>query len=401
MTSVTGLPAGGQVLQEDGDSDEESTSGSRSVESQEQKESSDPMEQSSAESVRDDMFELSQNKGPGQPNVGIVSPLPSPEQQNDSSRSIELAASIMQSDESLQDMTSPDLERSDLVLPEDRIKHPAPQHDHGKQLGSSSSANPSFNRRLAKMNNEPPGDNQRYDGLLQIDKRPVSGHVLIRPLVVVASNCSGLTSSTYENYSSRVESGQGVHRHEVEAQDPVNAAESTPEAELDREVNHGQSGNQGPVHSPSTQLKNSLNTETGQDNNHGEGDTKDAVQRLIMATGAPNLDLNSTPLPEDTDGILRQLEQLKAIVLARHGTARGSTQQIAGEKRKAAEPFGAVSGNSRSMTPKRVKQEFPAEDPLQAYIRENCIPYPPLNRQGESSSKPLLTAIQQGKARES
>ena len=98
----------------------------------------------------------------------------------------------------------------------------------------------------------------------------------------------------------------------------------------------------------------------------------------LPAFDAPGIDLDSTPLADDTDAIIMQLERLKAIVLARKATRRGLAQQAAGEKRKALEPLDSHGGNSRTTTTKRVKQEDTIDDPVQAYIRENnCIPYPP------------------------
>lgn len=130
-------------------------------------------------------------------------------------------------------------------------------------------------------------------------------------------------------------------------------------------------------------------SEPEQELRHDESQNGHPLQIDALASRPPaiafsEVDLNSTPLPDDAEAIIRQLERLKAIVLARSKVNGGSDHQIAGEKRKASEPLGAVSENPRSITPKRVKQEMPAEeDPVQRYIRENnCIPYPPENRHG-------------------
>lgn len=116
---------------------------------------------------------------------------------------------------------------------------------------------------------------------------------------------------------------------------------------------------------------------------------QDYLQIHTPAIGPPTssseVDLNSIPLPDDTEAIIRQLERLKAIVLARNELPGRLNDQVTGAKRKASEPLGPLSENSRIITPKRVKQEMPAEeDPVQRYIRENnCIPYPPENRYGD------------------
>ena len=114
---------------------------------------------------------------------------------------------------------------------------------------------------------------------------------------------------------------------------------------------------------------------------HNENENHYHVQELTLST-APlaavrsDIDLDLTPLPEDTEAIIRQLDRLKAIVLARSVTSEGSARQFSGEKRKAPEPLGDVSGNPR--IPKRVKHGEPMEDPVSVYIGENnCIPCGP------------------------
>jgi len=118
---------------------------------------------------------------------------------------------------------------------------------------------------------------------------------------------------------------------------------------------------------------------------NGHTSQTDAPASRPLAIAFSEVDLDSTPLPDDAEAIIRQLERLKAIVLARGKVNGGSDHLIAGEKRKASEPLSAVSENARSTTPKRAKQEMPAEeDPMQRHVRENnCIPYPPENRYGD------------------
>ena len=114
---------------------------------------------------------------------------------------------------------------------------------------------------------------------------------------------------------------------------------------------------------------------------HNEHENHYHLQEMTLST-APlaavrsDVDLDSTPLPEDTETIIQQLDRLKAIVLARSATSKGSARQCSGEKRKAPEPLGEISGNPK--IPKRVKHEEPAEDPVSVYIMENkCNPYGP------------------------
>lgn len=102
-------------------------------------------------------------------------------------------------------------------------------------------------------------------------------------------------------------------------------------------------------------------SETVQQVRHDDPGTQATVPENIrevapLGKGAVDVDLDPTPLPEDTEAIIRQLERLKAIVLARSKVHKEPTHQLAGEKRKASEPLSALSENSRSITPKRVKQ---------------------------------------------
>ena len=176
--------------------------------------------------------------------------------------------------------------------------------------------------------------------------------------------------------------GARLHQETPATQIPVGEGVSQ-NAECSGE---GETGGESTATGPDEQTESSDSEESSRagsehEGRHKEVENQSSVQTIAVATGPIEVDLGSTPLPEDTEAIIRQLERLKAIVLARNTAPAVPTYQIAGDKRKASEPLGPVSENSRPTTPKRVKQEVPAEDPIEVYIRENnCIPYPPRNR---------------------
>lgn len=87
----------------------------------------------------------------------------------------------------------------------------------------------------------------------------------------------------------------------------------------------------------------------------GQEDLQTNAPAIGPPTTSSEVDLDSIPLPDDTESIIGQLERLKAIVLARSKLRGGLDNQMIGEKRKASEPLCALSENSRTITPKRVK----------------------------------------------
>lgn len=122
-----------------------------------------------------------------------------------------------------------------------------------------------------------------------------------------------------------------------------------------------------PAHSPEPRRISQLELEQG--SRPGADETGDTSQAHPTETGpsavtSSELDLDSTPLANDAEAIIRQLEQLKAIVLARSTIRGGTTGQVAGDKRKASEPLSSLDGNPRLMTPKRAKGQVPPEENL-------------------------------------
>ena len=160
------------------------------------------------------------------------------------------------------------------------------------------------------------------------------------------------------------------------------ALENTLWSQHKEEGEHGERGNSNPVRMNDTAAPTSDQAGLPRPARTTEADlerigTPDEnenpyhVQEITLST-APvaavpsDGELDLTPLPEDTEAIIRQLDRLKAIVLARSLASNGSARRFSGEKRKAPEPLGDVSGNPQ--IPKRVKHEEPAEDPVSVYI---------------------------------
>lgn len=150
---------------------------------------------------------------------------------------------------------------------------------------------------------------------------------------------------------------------QIQSSDPTRNCQREPEPEVRREEYHSQNPRlaDAVANSPGkpTQISDLRRPSLSEperkfrheESKNGHTPQTDAPASRPPATASSEVDLDSTPLPDDAEAIIRQLERLKAIVLARSKVDGGSNHQIAGVKRKASEPLGAASEKKRIQPP--------------------------------------------------
>ncbi len=182
------------------------------------------------------------------------------------------------------------------------------------------------------------------------DTSETTGFQALMNMRAISSQSNKQTNTSESEKHSKAEPKHGVS-HEANQNESIGLLNSVPTTPAEQ------------TH-PSVTTK-PLESEPEQEVRHHETETQTTIPSNALAVasskiGASNVDLDSTPSPEDTEAIIRQLDKLKAIVLARAQVHIGSKHQSTGEKRKASEPLSAVSENSRSLTAKRLKHDMPA-----------------------------------------